>query len=178
MYQSDHTENVKDSIKIAVLSDTHGFLPQSVLALFESSSLDAIVHAGDIGPEHIIWQLELTAPVIVVRGNCDYLPSLRSLPVAVKRKLGNTLLVLTHKPRNLSLALNKLGRQDLASPFILGIHGHTHVPNLEQRNQGLMILCPGSPGEPRGGSKPTIAMVTLAQAESQLPPQIEFIELN
>jgi len=37
----------KDKYLVGVISDTHGRLPQSVLAAFKDA--DLIIHAGDIG---------------------------------------------------------------------------------------------------------------------------------
>jgi putative phosphoesterase len=54
---------------IGVISDTHGLLDEKVLELFRGVS--HIIHAGDIGSEDLIWQLEEIAPVIAVRGNND-----------------------------------------------------------------------------------------------------------
>ena len=56
-------------VRIGVISDTHGKLDQKVLELF--AGVRRIIHAGDIGDEELIWQLEAVAPVIAVRGNND-----------------------------------------------------------------------------------------------------------
>ena len=44
-------------------------LDEKVLELFRG--VHSIIHAGDIGKEDLIWQLEEIAPVIAVRGNND-----------------------------------------------------------------------------------------------------------
>lgn len=54
---------------VGVISDTHGKLDEQVLELF--AGVNHIIHAGDIGDEELIWQLEKIAPVIAVRGNID-----------------------------------------------------------------------------------------------------------
>jgi uncharacterized protein len=54
---------------IGVISDTHGLLDEKVLELFRG--VRSIIHAGDIGREDLIWQLEKIAPVVAVRGNND-----------------------------------------------------------------------------------------------------------
>ena len=54
---------------VGVISDTHGKLDEQVLELF--ANVSHIIHAGDIGNEELIWQLEKLAPVIAVRGNID-----------------------------------------------------------------------------------------------------------
>src|SRR5437868_14339553 len=55
--------------RICVISDTHGKLDEQVFDLFAGAS--RIIHAGDIGDEELIWELEKIAPVIAVRGNND-----------------------------------------------------------------------------------------------------------
>ncbi|MCL2438349.1 MAG: metallophosphoesterase family protein [Coriobacteriia bacterium] len=199
----DISTNAKDShaksVKLGILSDTHGYLPDAVLSAFEPYELCALIHAGDVESEQTLWQLEQIAPVIAVRGNCDFQPELQKLPFVEKRLMGNALLVITHKPSDLRVELRRLSPQEHEVEHIAGIHGHTHVPRFEQDfdyrsearsrankdtvNKGtnkkadITILCPGSPVEPRKGSSPSIAVLTLALAGSQLPPQVEFIEL-
>jgi putative phosphoesterase len=56
-------------VRIGVISDTHGRLDKQVLNLF--SGVSRIIHAGDIGSEDVVWELEKVAPVIAVRGNTD-----------------------------------------------------------------------------------------------------------
>ena len=167
-----------DVIRVGVLSDTHGYLPQSVIAAFESPKVDAIVHAGDVCSEQVMWQLELLAPLVVVRGNCDWLPALQNLTSVKKQQMGNALLLVTHKPENLTAELRRLKRDELSAPYIVGIHGHTHLPRFEQLEDNVWILCPGSPVEPRGESNPSIAVLTLSpDSSSQGEPKVEFLSI-
>ena len=55
--------------KIGIISDTHGVLPYKIHEVFEG--VDQIIHAGDIGSEDIITELEVIAPVSAVFGNTD-----------------------------------------------------------------------------------------------------------
>ena len=165
-------------IRVGVLSDTHGYLPQSVIAALKGRNLDAIVHAGDVCSEQIMWQLELIAPLLVVRGNCDWLPALQNLTSVKKQQMGATLLLVTHKPENLVAELRRLKRSELSASYIVGIHGHTHLPRFEQLEDNVWVLCPGSPVEPRGESGPSIAVLTLGPDSSlQVNPQVEFLSI-
>ena len=56
-------------MKIGILSDTHGYLNNRVHALL--NGVDEIIHAGDIGNDDILIELETIAPVTAVRGNMD-----------------------------------------------------------------------------------------------------------
>ena len=42
----------KDQYLVGVISDTHGYLPQSVLKVFQDT--DLIIHAGDIGKQGLL----------------------------------------------------------------------------------------------------------------------------
>ena len=179
---SPFTKDAAGTIQVGVLSDTHGYLPQSVIATFESRNLDAIVHAGDVCSEQIIGQLKLIAPLVIVRGNCDWLPALQNLTSVKKQQMGNALLVITHKPENLTAELRRLKRDKLSTPYIVGVHGHTHLPRFEQLDDAVWVLCPGSPVEPRGESGPSIAVLTLSpdsssQVNPQVEPKVEFLPI-
>ena len=58
-------------MKIGIISDTHNVLRNDVLE--ELQTCDYILHAGDIMKEEILEKLKKTAPLIVVKGNNDYL---------------------------------------------------------------------------------------------------------
>ena len=54
---------------VGILSDNHGDWP---LHITESLvGVDAIIHAGDIGPYKLVLDMEAIAPTTVVLGNTD-----------------------------------------------------------------------------------------------------------
>lgn len=55
--------------KIGLLSDTHGSFPEQLNEFF--SGCDEIWHAGDIGSERVVNQLEAIKPLRAVYGNID-----------------------------------------------------------------------------------------------------------
>ena len=57
------------SLRIGVISDTHGFLDPRVAKIFDG--VEHILHAGDIGDPVIELELKFIAPVTVVQGNVD-----------------------------------------------------------------------------------------------------------
>jgi len=163
-------------IKIGIVSDTHGYLPDWVKVVFENAQLDHVMHVGDFGHENILWDLGLIAsPVIAVRGNCDFQAALLNLPATKRPVIGNTQLIISHKPNEINASLRRIRRSEINAPFVLGIHGHTHVPRSEQINADTYILCPGSPSEPREGSKHSIAILTIAPEGSDVAPTAQFI---
>ena len=146
-------------MKIGIISDTHGSLPTAVHRAF--TRVDHIIHAGDIGGQHILDELELIAPVTAVYGNCDYFGDYHTATESASITLSGTRLYITHKPESVMRAL--MGRGGLPTsaplPHIL-IHGHTHIPRNEHVGAAL-VLCPGSPVRPRGGSDPSVMLLEL-----------------
>ena len=57
------------SVRIGVISDTHGYLDPQVLAEF--AGVQHIIHAGDIMDAATLEALETIAPVTAVAGNMD-----------------------------------------------------------------------------------------------------------
>jgi len=144
---------VAANFRIGVISDTHGELPDAVERAF--AGVDAIVHAGDVGPGFVIELLEAIAPVTAVSGNMDIGP-LAAMPLAANVSLGGVRVIVAHRQRDLAGSLDpaRAGAR-------VAVLGHTHVPLVEERD-GVLWVNPGSPTSPRGGSAPSVAVVTVA----------------
>lgn len=56
-------------MKIGLISDTHGYLDPKVFKYFEK--VDEIWHAGDIGTEQVLEELQKFKPTVAVWGNID-----------------------------------------------------------------------------------------------------------
>lgn len=141
-------------MKIGVISDTHGFCHPRVYQLFEGSEL--ILHAGDIGDETIITDLEAIAPVTAVVGNIDHPPLTERHPTFAEVSIESHLVLMTHQagpPESLSEELKALVRE--RRPAVL-VFGHTHLPLA--RHQGeVLYLNPGYAGRKRFGWKRSVA---------------------
>lgn len=128
-----------ESLKIGVISDTHGLLrPEALRALAGS---DYIIHAGDIGSADILDQLRKIAPVTAVRGNADRAPWASKLPSHEVIELAGVSIYVLH-------ILQELDLKPEASGFSAVIYGHSHVPKQEFR-QGVLYFNPGSAGPRR-----------------------------
>ena len=79
-------------MKIAVVSDTHGFVDPRLLELLAGS--DAILHGGDVGSKEVLDELETIAPVHAVRGNVDS-RSLK-LPPSLKKTFEGVQVEIQH----------------------------------------------------------------------------------
>jgi len=154
-------------MKIGIISDTHGFLPTAARRAL--AGVDHIIHAGDIGGQHILDELELIAPVTAVYGNCDYPGDYDTVTESASITLSGTRLLIAHKPDSITEALMGRGGLPAHAPLPhICIHGHTHVPRKEHVGVALM-LCPGSPVRPRGGSEPSIMLLELTTGK---PPSV------
>jgi len=129
----------KRTIRVGVVSDTHGLLrPEAVAALRGS---DVIVHAGDIGGPEVLEDLRRIAPVTAVRGNVDHGAWALSLPESAVLELGQARLYVTH---SLELAVVDPGAEGFAAVIV----GHSHRP-LSERRDGVLFFNPGSAGPQR-----------------------------
>ena len=95
------------SVRIGVVSDTHGYLDPQVLAEF--AGVDHIIHAGDIMDAATLEALSAVAPVTAVAGNMDD-GKLGKLPREVAGKVGGVRFIVGHKRKRLlkRLALGKI----------------------------------------------------------------------
>src|ERR1051325_1305850 len=115
---------------IGLISDTHGLLrPEVHTAL---AGVDLILHAGDVGGEDILMELELIAPVKAVRGNTDELEHPRLTP-AIDIEIAGRTIHVSHGHEVGSPTPAKLLAKYSADIIV---YGHTHrqlVANAEGR---------------------------------------------
>jgi uncharacterized protein len=128
-------------MRIAVLSDTHNRLPDSVCARIRTA--DEIWHLGDVCDPIVVATLEAIRPVRVVRGNCDETP----WPLALDITLEGVRFRLEHIP------VSKPPECDIF------LHGHTHVPR-DETVHGVRFLNPGCITRPKG-TPPSFAWLTV-----------------
>ena len=122
-------------LTVGVVSDTHGLVrPKAIEALRGS---DVILHAGDIGGNHVLQELGELAPVIPVRGNVDG-GWARLLPERRRLELGGVPVLILHD-RGL------LGIEPAEEGLGVVIFGHSHQP-LAERREGVLWFNPGSAG--------------------------------
>ncbi|MDQ7065169.1 MAG: metallophosphoesterase [candidate division KSB1 bacterium] len=158
-------------MKIGLISDTHGSLPAEVFQVFKG--VDAIVHAGDIGAEDIIVELQVLAPVYAVYGNVDDFKLRQVFPLWRMEQLGGKHVLVTHiiaplTPIGLQHALEKIGCPQ--KPDIL-VYGHTHELCI-QKVSDILTINPGSVSQPRKGEAPSVAFLEInASGEAKCWPK-------
>jgi hypothetical protein len=151
-------------VRIGVLSDTHGTLPNEVLDLF--AEVDLILHAGDVGDPDILTTLQALAPVHAVWGNCDGFDVRRVTTERVEVRIDGFDLLVLHghqygRPDPESVALANPGAEII-------VFGHTHRPVLALVDQVVTVMNPGSAGDPRHGLPPSAGILEL---EPGIPPR-------
>lgn len=153
-----------DIRNIGVISDTHNLLRPEAIEALQGSEL--IIHAGDIGDQNILAELEKIAPVIVVRGNVDIADWCRSLPHTSTIAVGEIKIFIIHN-------LRELETNDLSEEIKVIISGHSHKPLIERKDT-VLYLNPGSAGRRR--SKLPISLAKLKVDGSDV--ETEIIELT
>jgi len=151
-------------MKIGLISDTHGFLDPKVPELF--AGVGHILHAGDMGGDSIIVELEAIAPVTAVLGNTDSSPTFRITEVVAlaQRKFFVHHIVNPHALKeNLQLQIAR-ERPDAV------VFGHTHKAFCETIG-GVLYLNPGYAGKPKFGAERSVAILRCQEM------RVDFLSL-
>ncbi len=151
------------TVRIGVVSDTHGYLDPLVLAEF--AGMTHIIHAGDIMDPGTLEALRALAPVTAVAGNMDD-GKLGKLPREVAGEVAGVRFVVGHKRKRLlkRLSLNKIDGLGADQAPDLIICGHDHLPSVEWVD-GVLYLNPGSASAPHEeDDDPTVAIVEIGAA--------------
>jgi len=156
---------MQESLKIGVISDTHGYLDPQVYEIFRN--VQHIIHAGDLGTLDVLISLQAIAPVTAVYGNMDG-HDLRNRLRAVEQIVlaGHTVEV-----RHIQSANSLLPKDE---PMRIGIHGHTHKPEVRWLGRTL-TLNPGSASRPSQGKRPSV-MVLQLQADRDPNAMIVYLD--
>lgn len=141
---------------VGVISDTHGKLDQRVLELF--AGVRRIIHAGDIGDEELIWQLEAIAPVIAVRGNND--AATICFPNERMAVIERRTFYVRHQfatVEKMSPAQQRIIEQRMPDAVIFG---HSHQAYSGQW-RGTLLFNPGSAGPKRFSLPRTVGLLEI-----------------
>jgi putative phosphoesterase len=136
---------------IGVCSDTHGLVRPEVVEVL--SSVEMILHAGDIGTPEVLGSLQRIAPVVAVRGNMDRGRWAENLSQTEVVDFDGVLLYMIHD-------LNRLDLNPAGAGFHAIITGHSHRPLVRRRN-GVLYINPGSAGPRRFTYPISLALLHL-----------------
>jgi putative phosphoesterase len=133
-------------IRIAVISDTHDWMPPGLAARLAAA--DEIWHLGDVCEPDTLAELErLGKPLHVVLGNNE---SHNLWPLFLRLERVGRNFFLTHIPPD---------RAPAGVEVVL--HGHTHVPRDETDDDGVRWLNPGCISRPRRATGAGFAWLLL-----------------
>jgi hypothetical protein len=154
--------------RIGVLAETHGAVPPDVTAAFASSSVDLILHAGDIGGEHVVEQLARIAPVVAVAGSSDE-PLYHRFPWDLRLSLAERRILICHWYDNYGRI--HPGYRALAAvwrPHVL-VYGHAGEARADREGDTL-FLSPGCAGPTDAVRHRSIAVLDVSSLEARIHP--------
>ncbi len=131
------------SIKIGILSDTHGFLDDKVFYYFKSC--DQIWHAGDIGDALLISRLSAYKPLKAVYGNIDGREVRLLCQENLYFEVGGLRVGIIHIagiPPNITSNVRGFLKN---KPLDILVYGHTHILHIA-RHRSVLHINPGAAG--------------------------------
>lgn len=164
---------------IGVMSDTHGHLTEMRLAarkMVENYGASVIIHLGDDSTDADELQ-GIASDVISVPGIFEERYNSPVTPKRIIKEFDGISFLLTHTPTS-----NPTDKPDDIDPTALAVdgdvkvilHGHTHHPEISEKN-GAIYINPGhlNPKDNRG-DKPSFAIIET----NKLRINVKFVSLD
>ena len=135
-------------IKLAVFSDTHGYLKNLPAAKeLLPDDLTAVLHLGDFAADSIAIGQAFGVPIYAVRGNCDEYYDSSDSPEKRILIFEGARILMTHGNRYRGTYELGLAAEEAHCGAVL--FGHTHR-QLMTCEGNVLVLNPGSLSFPRG----------------------------
>ena len=131
--------------------------------------VDLILHAGDVGDDDILDELEAIAPVYAVRGNTDEIDNPR-LPESRELLISGVRVHLSHGHEVGAKPITLIAAYGDASVIV---YGHTHRELITEAD-GVLVVNPGAAGARRFDLMPCVAIMTIENGK----PSVELIRLS
>jgi len=155
-------------MKLGIIADTHGYLPPAVFKIF--ANVDCILHAGDIGSNDIVDELEILAPVYAIYGNIDTWPIVSRFSQTLVTDFEDLVFYLIHHIISEKFVRYELFRKKLKPDVI--VYGHTHNPDVSTHND-ILFINPGSTSKPKKNEKGSVIVLDLKIRP--LKPQLIYL---
>jgi putative phosphoesterase len=149
-----------------LISDTHGLVRPDVHTALDGVEL--ILHAGDVGGDAILDELELIAPVRAVFGNTD-IPGDPRLVTAIDIEIDGVRIHVSHGHEVGVPTPDKLLAKYDADVIVFG---HTHRQLVVEAG-GRWVINPGAAGQRRFDLLPSVGRLRIAGGRVS----VELIEL-
>lgn len=151
---------------IGVISDTHRNMRavDQAFQFFKEHGVEKVFHLGDICHDVLDKDIQFDVEVICVSGNMDY--STDYPPERVYTADGVNFLLTHGHTLDVRYTLHYLVDEAKDKGCPVALYGHTHVP-FNARENGVLVINPGSASEPRGGSKASVALIDTNSGDPQ-----------
>lgn len=161
------------SMKILIISDTHGMDSIGFSVVRKEKPIDMLIHAGDIRGSEQLYEALAGTECHIVTGNCD--PS-SDYPDNDIFQIGPYKALLTHGHRfYVSGGEDLLISTALKEKAQIVIYGHTHIP-AAHFTDGVLVLNPGSLAFPRQNNrKPSYIILTIGENDT-LYYEIKYLD--
>ncbi|AYA35887.1 metallophosphoesterase [Hymenobacter oligotrophus] len=161
-------------MQIGLLSDTHSHLDDRILHHLQGC--DEIWHAGDVGNEKVLDELQAVAPLRAVFGNIDDRTIRLRCPENQIFEVNGLKVLITHiggYPGRYAPPVRPLLQQERPGLFICG---HSHILRvMPDRQLGLLHLNPGAAGK-HGFHK--VRTLLKFRVENGKVEQLQAVELG
>lgn len=149
-------------MKILVISDTHGDIDKAKATIEKCKDIDLIIHLGDyLRDAEKLNSMFPDIPFEYIYGNSDFM--IGDVQAEKLLEYEGKRIFITHGHRySVKWDYERLCKKAEEMHADLLLFGHTHVPDLIEKNN-CFLLNPGSISDPRNGSKESYAIIELSQ---------------
>ena len=155
-----------NGLKVVVVADSHAprrwrGVPDALAA--ELGDADLVLHAGDVCVPDVLDELAAYAPVRAVMGNNDG-PDVRAWGATddLELELEGVRIAMLHIAGPKEGRGRRMRRRYPDADVV--VFGHSHQP-LDEVQDGVHLLNPGSVADPRREPRPSFAVLTVHAGE-------------
>lgn len=151
---------------IGVVSDTHRnrFAVLEVFEFFKSKGVSTVLHLGDTADDVKEMDGFFGMEVVTIQGNTDFPQN--GIEEVIYEAEGVRILMTHGHLHQVRRSLNFLARRARETDCSVALFGHTHVPYNNMVGD-VLVLNPGSPYEPREGSKRSCAIIEVKDGKAK-----------
>jgi uncharacterized protein len=159
--------------KILLLSDTHGFIDDSILKHVKQA--DEVWHAGDIGDLQVTDTIQKLKPLRAVYGNIDGAEARSEFPLDNRFNCEGVDVWITHIGGYPGRYHQRIRKKIQLNPPHIFISGHSHILKvLNDKKLKLLHMNPGAIGKQGLHKSRTMLRFEINRREVQNLEVVEF----